>query len=156
MKKHQVSERIRMSEAPPAKAQKKPFKKQMYRGHELDKLLDMSREQIVQMMKSRQRRRFRHGFSSKYDRLVKKVRIAKRDSVPGEKPKSVRTHLRNAVITPEMCGGVVDVYAGKHWNPVEVKADMIGHYLAEFSMTYKPIRHGKVGVGATRSSKFTP
>jgi hypothetical protein len=22
-------------------------------------------------------------------------------------------------------------------------------------MTYKPIRHGKVGVGATRSSKFT-
>lgn len=55
-----------------------------------------------------------------------------------------------------MCGGVVDVYAGKHWNPVEVKADMIGHFLAEFSMTYKPIRHGKVGVGATRSSKFTP
>jgi small subunit ribosomal protein S15e len=54
-----------------------------------------------------------------------------------------------------MCGAVVDVYGGKYWNPVEVKADMIGHYLAEFSMTYKPIRHGKVGVGATRSSKFT-
>ena len=155
MKKHQVSESKRMSEAP-VKKEKKPFKKQMYRGHELDKLLDMSREQIVSLMGSRQRRRFRHGFSSKYDRLVKKVRIAKRDSVPGEKPKSVRTHLRNAVITPEMCGGVVDVYAGKHWNPVEVKADMIGHFLAEFSMTYKPIRHGKVGVGATRSSKFTP
>ena len=144
-----------MSEAP-VKREKKPFKKQMYRGHELDKLLELSREQVVQLMKARQQRRFRHGFSSKYDRLIKKLRIAKKESVPGEKPKSVRTHLRNAVIVPEMCGGVVDVYAGKHWNPVEVKADMIGHYLAEFSMTYKPISHGKVGVGATRSSKFTP
>merc|ERR1712224_561809 len=45
---------------------------------------------------------------------------------------------------PEMCNSIVDVYGGKHWNPVEVKADMIGHYLAEFSMTYKPVRHGKV------------
>ena len=54
-----------------------------------------------------------------------------------------------------MCGSVVDVYGGKYWNPVEVKAEMIGTYLAEYSMTYKPIRHGKVGVGATRSSKFT-
>ena len=143
-----------MSEAP-VKREKKPFKKQMYRGHELDKLLDMSREQIVSLMGSRQRRRFRHGFSSKYDRLVKKVRIAKRDSVPGEKPKGVKTHLRNCIIVPEMCGSVVDVYGGKYWNPVEVKADRIGHYLAEFSMTYKPIRHGKVGQGATRSSKFT-
>merc|ERR1711959_442193 len=101
-----------MSEAP-VKREKKPFKKQMYRGHERDKLLEMGREEIVSLMGSRQRRRFRHGFSSKYDRLVKKVRIAKRDSVPGEKPKSVRTHLRNAVITPEMCGGVVDVLRRK-------------------------------------------
>jgi small subunit ribosomal protein S15e len=54
-----------------------------------------------------------------------------------------------------MVGSVVDVYGGKYWNSVEVRADMIGHYLAEFSLTYKPIKHGKVGVGATRSSKFT-
>jgi len=54
-----------------------------------------------------------------------------------------------------MCGSVVDVYGGKYWNSVEVKSDMIGHYLGEFSLTYKPIKHGKVGVGATRSSKFT-
>jgi small subunit ribosomal protein S15e len=144
-----------MSEAP-VKREKKPFKKQMYRGHELDKLLDMNREAVVNLMKSRQQRRFRHGFASKYDRLIKKLRIAKKECVVGEKQRAVRTHLRNAIIVPEMCGGTVDVYGGKYWNPVEVKADMIGHYLAEFSMTYKPIRHGKVGVGATRSSKFTP
>ena len=134
---------------------KKPFKKQIYRDIELDKLLDMNMEQVVRLMGSRQQRRFKHGLSGKYDRLIKKLRIAKKNTVPGEKPKGVKTHLRNAIIVPEMCGSVVDVYGGKYWNSVEVKADMIGQYLAEFSMTYKPVKHGKVGVGATRSSKFT-
>ena len=115
----------------------------------------MNMEQIVSMMNARQRRRYRHGMSGKYERLLKKCRVQKKNMVPGEKPKSVRTHLRNAIITPEMCGSYIDVYGGKYWNTVEVKADMIGHFLAEYSMTYKPVRHGKVGVGATRSSKFT-
>ena len=134
---------------------KKPFRKQIYRGHELDKLLDMNMETIVNLMKSRQQRRFKHGITGKYERLIKKLRIAKKNSIPGEKPISVKTHLRNTIIVPEMCGSVVEVYGGKYWNAVEVKADMIGHFLAEYSMTYKPVRHGKVGVGATRSSKFT-
>ena len=30
---------------------------------------------------------------------------------------------------------------------------MIGYYLGEFSLTYKPIQHGKPGVGSTRGSK---
>ena len=115
----------------------------------------MNRAEVVALMKSRQQRRFRHGIHGKYERLIKKLREAKKNVEPGEKPKGVKTHLRNCIIVPEMCNSVVDVYGGKHWNPVEVKADMIGHYLAEFSMTYKPVRHGKVGVGATRSSKFT-
>jgi ribosomal protein S19 len=33
---------------------------------------------------------------------------------------------------------------------------MIGTYLAEYSMTYKPIKHGRPGIGATASSKFVP
>ena len=86
---------------------------------------------------------------------MKKLRKAKKETPYGEKPKPVRTHLRNCIVLPEMVGSIVDVYGGKYWNSVEVKADMIGHYLGEFSLTYKPIRHGKVGVGATRSSKFT-
>lgn len=39
---------------------------------------------------------------------------------------------------------------------VEVKPDMIGHYLAEFSISYKPVKHGKPGIGATHSSRFIP
>ena len=134
---------------------KVPFKKQIYRGIELDQLIEYNVAQLVQLFKSRQRRRFRHGIQGKYDRLIKKLGHAKKICPYGEKPKPVKTHLRNCIVVPEMCGSVVEVYGGKYWNNVEVKADMIGHYLAELSMTYKPIRHGKVGVGATRSSKFT-
>merc|ERR1711907_576775 len=107
---HQVSTQIKnMSEAQP---KKKPFKKQIYRGHELDKLLEMSPDEIVALMNSRQRRRFRHGLQGKYERLIKKLRIAKKNVQPGEKPKGVKTHLRNC-ITPEMCNSIVDCYGGK-------------------------------------------
>jgi small subunit ribosomal protein S15e len=33
------------------------------------------------------------------------------------------------------------------------QAEMVGHYLAEFAMTYKPTRHGRPGVGG---NKFVP
>ena len=134
---------------------KKAFKKSTYRGIELEKLLELNTDQLVKLMRARQRRRYAHGIHQRYDRLLKKLKKIKKETPYGEKPKAVKTHLRNCIVVPEMVGSVVDVYGGKYWNSVEVKADMIGHYLAEFSLTYKPIKHGKVGVGATRSSKFT-
>ena len=145
------------SKAQPVDTQpkKKTFKKSTYRGIELEKLLEVNMDVLVKLMKSRQQRRFSHGIHHRYDRLLKKLRKSKKECPYGEKPKPVRTHLRNCIVLPEMVGSIVDVYGGKYWNSVEVKADMIGHYLGEFSLTYKPIKHGKVGVGATRSSKFT-
>ena len=114
----------------------------------------MSTPEMVNMLSARQRRRFRRGINSRYDRLIKKLTKAVKDTPYGEKPKAVKTHLRNCIIMPEMVGSICEVYSGKYWNAVEIKADMIGDYLGEYSMTYKPIRHGKVGVGATRGSKF--
>ena len=133
---------------------RKPFRKQIYRGIELDKLLEKSTEEMVSLLCSRQRRRFKHGMHLKYDKLKEKLIKSVKESRAGEKPKAVKTHLRNAIVMPEMVGSVVEVYSGKYWTPVEVRADMIGHYFAEFSMSYKPVRHGKVGKGATRGSKF--
>ena len=52
---------------------------------------------------------------------------------------------RNMIIVPEMIGSVVGVYSGKQYISVEIKPDMLGHYLAEFSFTYKPIHHGRAG-----------
>merc|ERR1711953_1017852 len=36
------------------------------------------------------------------------------------------------------------------------KPAMVNHYIGEFSMTYKPVRHGRPGIGATHSSRFIP
>ncbi len=36
------------------------------------------------------------------------------------------------------------------------QAEMIGHYLGEFSICYKPTLHGRPGLGATHSSRFIP
>ena len=34
---------------------------------------------------------------------------------------------------------------------------MTGMYLGEFSMTYKPVRHGRPGIGANaQASRFVP
>uniref|UniRef100_A0A7S3JP10 40S ribosomal protein S15 n=1 Tax=Euplotes harpa TaxID=151035 RepID=A0A7S3JP10_9SPIT len=134
---------------------KKSFKKSMYRGVELHDLLEMKLHNVVKLLRSRQRRRFSRGMQKKYDTLLKKLKKAKADAQQGERPKGVKTHLRNAIVLPEMVGSIVEVYRGNEFVPVEVKTEMIGHYLGEFSITYKPVTHGKLGVGATRSSKFT-
>ncbi|KAL5832941.1 hypothetical protein ACOSQ3_016615 [Xanthoceras sorbifolium] len=80
----------------------------------------------------------------------------KREAPAGEKPEPVRTHLRNMIIVREMIGSIIGVYNGKTFNQVEIKPEMIGHYLAEFSISYKPVKHGRPGIGATYSSRFIP
>lgn len=101
----------------------------------------------MELFRARQRRKFSRGIKRKPIALLKKLRKAKRETAYGDKPEAIKTHLRNMVIVPEMIGSVVGVYNGKQYINVEVKPDMIGHYLAEFSITYKPIRHGRAGGG---------
>ena len=74
----------------------------------------------------------------------------------GDKPKPIKTHLRDCIVLPQMVQGIINIHTGKTFNSIEVKPEMIGYYLGEFSMTYKRVTHGKPGVGATHSSKFTP
>jgi hypothetical protein len=38
------------------------------------------------------------------------------------------------------------------FNTVEIKPEMVGHYLGEFSCSYKPVRHGRPGVRLSLSS----
>ena len=135
---------------------KRTFRKFSYRGVDLDQLLDMSSEDLMGLFHSRARRRFQRGLKRKPLALIKKLRKAKKEATPGEKPAPVRTHLRNMIIVPEMIGSVVGVYNGKTFNQVEIKPEMVGHYLGEFSISYKPVKHGRPGIGATHSSRFIP
>uniref|UniRef100_A0AAA9SJS0 40S ribosomal protein S15 n=3 Tax=Bovidae TaxID=9895 RepID=A0AAA9SJS0_BOVIN len=121
---------------------KRTFRKFTYRGVDLDQLLDMSYEQLMQLYSARQRRRLNRGLRRKQHSLLKRLRKAKKDAPPMEKP--------------EMVGSMVGVYNGKTFNQVEIKPEMIGHYLGEFSITYKPVKHGRPGIGATHSSRFIP
>ncbi|OEL30861.1 40S ribosomal protein S15 [Dichanthelium oligosanthes] len=131
---------------------KRTFRKYSYRGVDLDALLDMSTDDLVQLFPARARRRFQRGLKRKPMALVKRLRKAKKEAPAGEKPEPVRTHLRNMIIVPEMIGSIIGVYNGKTFNQVEIRPEMIGHYLAEFSISYKPVKHGRPGIGATHSS----
>ncbi|SMR44923.1 unnamed protein product [Zymoseptoria tritici ST99CH_3D1] len=135
---------------------KRAFRKFSYRGIDLDELLDLSSEQLRDVVHARARRRFNRGLKRKPMGLIKKLRKAKQEAKPNEKPDLVKTHLRDMIIVPEMIGSVVGVYSGKEFNQVEIKPEMVGHYLAEFSISYKPVKHGRPGIGATHSSRFIP
>merc|ERR1711915_96063 len=135
---------------------KRTFRKYSFRGVDLDQLLDLNHEQLMELVYARARRRFSRGLKRRPLALIKRLRKAKKEAPALEKPECVKTHLRNMIIVPEMIGSVVGVYNGKTFNQVEIKPEMIGHYLGEFSITYKPVKHGRPGIGATHSSRFIP
>ena len=141
-----------MSDAP----KRRTFKKFTFRGIALEQLLDMNKNELVDLFCARPRRKFSRGLKRKAHALIKKLNKAKKEAPAGEKPEAVRTHLRNMIIVPEMIGSVVGVYNGKSFNQVEIKPEMIGHYLGEFSITYKPTAHGRPGIGSSTSSRFIP
>jgi len=123
---------------------------------DLEQLLDLPTDKLVDLFHARARRRFQRGLKRKPLALIKKLRKAKKEAPAGEKPEPVRTHLRNMIIVPEMIGSMIGVYNGKTFNQVEIKPEMTGMYLGEFSISYKPVRHGRPGIGATHSSRFIP
>ncbi|KAL7672581.1 hypothetical protein ACOME3_007465 [Neoechinorhynchus agilis] len=135
---------------------RRTFKRFSYRGVDLDKLLEMSQPELAQLFPARIRRRFGRSLGKDCDLLLRKLAKAKANTAPLEKPACVKTHLRNMVIVPEMVGNVIGIYNGKQFTQVEIKPEMIGHYLGEFSITYKPVKHGRAGIGATKSSRFIP
>merc|ERR1712071_482823 len=73
---------------------KRTFRKYSYRGVDLDKLLDMSNQDLMELFRARQRRKFSRGIKRKPITLLKKLRKAKRETAYGEKPEvCVRTPL---------------------------------------------------------------
>merc|ERR1711920_440694 len=135
---------------------KRTFRKFTYRGVDLDQLLDMNNEQLMELFPCRVRRKISRGLKRKPMALIKKLRKKKKECPVNEKPDLVKTHLRNMVVVPEMTGSIVGVSNGKTFTQVEIKPEMIGHYLGEFSISYKPVKHGRPGIGATHSSRFIP
>ena len=128
-----------------------------FRGKTLDDLKALEIGDFVQLLGSRRRRWFARDFGVKHVKLINKLKKA-RDSVQGQegvKPPVVKTHLREMVILPEFVDNIVGIYNGKEFLEVQIKPEMVGHVLADFSMPKKIVKHSKAGVGATRSSSAT-
>ncbi|MFP3282996.1 MAG: 30S ribosomal protein S19 [Nitrososphaeria archaeon] len=122
-----------------------------YRGYTLDQLMNMPLDQVIQLLPSRTRRSLNRGLSPAKRKLMEELR-----SGPGGNGKQVKTHLRDMVILPFMVGATISIYTGKEYVPVEVKPEMIGHFLGEYVQTCKRVMHGEPGIGATRSSLYVP
>ena len=88
---------------------------------DLDQLLDLTSDNLMELVHARARRRFSRGLKRKPLALIKKLRKAKKEALPMEKPDVVKTHLRNMIVVPEMIGSVIGVYNGKTFNQIEVK-----------------------------------
>jgi small subunit ribosomal protein S19 len=127
----------------------------IYRGLTLDQLQSMSMDEFIDLLPSRQRRSLHRGLQPEQRILLEKVRQAREEMRKGV-GSPVKTHVRNMIILPEMVGLTIAVHNGKDFVQVEIKPDMIGHYLGEFAVTNKPVRHGTPGIGASRSSMYVP
>lgn len=116
----------------------------MYRGKTLEELQKMSLNEFAQLVPSRQRRSLLRMSEAK-KKFIEKI-------LSSNKPK--RTHFRDLVIIPAMVGKKVAVYNGKEFVYIDIKPEMIGHFLGEYAPTRKPVKHSAAGIGATRSTKF--
>ncbi|MCH89516.1 40S ribosomal protein S15-like, partial [Trifolium medium] len=86
---------------------KRTFKKFTFKGVDMVALLDMATAEQVKLFNARARRRFQRGLTRMPLSLIKRLRKAKMEVPAGEKPKPVRTHLRNMIIVPEMIGSII-------------------------------------------------
>eukprot|EP00475_Leptophrys_vorax_P039577 TRINITY_DN716_c0_g1_i1.p1 TRINITY_DN716_c0_g1~~TRINITY_DN716_c0_g1_i1.p1 ORF type:complete len:153 (-),score=47.05 TRINITY_DN716_c0_g1_i1:63-521(-) len=133
---------------------RKSNKQFFYRGIEVQNLVGISKTELLDLLHSRARRKFTRGLKVGHLHLLKRLRKAKK-AAGDERPATVKTRLRDLVIVPEMVGSVVGVYNGKSYVTVEIKPDMVGHYVGEFSITYKPVRHTK-GAANAKDGRLLP
>ena len=119
----------------------------IFRGYSLEELQKMTLDELLPLLPSRVRRTLTRGMKEQQLKLVKAV-----ENSTGV----IKTHRRDFIILPQFVGRTIAIYNGKEFNEVEIKPEMIGHYLGEFALTRKSVRHTGPGVGATRSSKFMP
>ena len=126
-----------------------------YRGQSLVSLQGMSMDEFINLLPARQRRSLQRGLTPEQRVLLEKLRVAQEAQKKG-KETTVKTHVRDMIILPEMVGSKIHVHNGKEFVGIDIKAEMIGHYIGEFAITNKPVRHGTPGIGASRSSMYVP
>ena len=119
-----------------------------YRGRSVDDLKAMSMDEFINLLPSRMRRSLRRGLSNEQRIVLERLRQ--------DNGKPIKTHARDMVVLPEMIGKSVLIHSGQAFVEIRINEKMLGHYLGEFVITNKLVRHGKPGIGASRSSMYIP
>ena len=125
---------------------KKEFR---YRGLAVEELQKLSIDELLPLLPSRMRRTLERGLTKKQNKLLN-------DIEKSEQGDTLKTHCRDMMILPSFVGHRIDVHNGNEFQRVDIQPEMIGHYLGEFALTRKKVKHTGPGVGATRSSKYMP
>ena len=123
-----------------------------YRGYSLEQLQGMSFESFLGLLPSRQRRTLNRGISDEKKKLIEETRLAKDGKLKGP----IKTHARDMIILPSMVGLNLQVHSGKEFVSLDIKQEMVGHYIGEYVITNKKVVHGTPGIGASRSSLYVP
>jgi small subunit ribosomal protein S19 len=110
-------------------------------------------DDFIKLLPSKERRSLLRVPPDEQRKLREKIRKFRRDP---EKRGTIKTHIRETVILPEMVGLTIHVHNGKEFIPVEIIPEKLGHRLGEFAITNKKVAHGIPGIGASRSSMYVP
>ena len=86
----------------------------------------------------------------------RKLREEMKPAREGRLKGALKTHVRDMIILPDMIGLTINVHNGKEFSSVNIRPEMVGHYLGEYSRTNRRVQHGTPGVGASRSSLYVP
>ncbi len=127
-----------------------------FRGLNVDQLKNLSIEALLPLLNARQRRSLDKRVGKYMNDEKRKLRERIKNVREGNSNETIRTHVRDMIILPDMVGIPINIHNGKEFNPITIKPEMIGHYLGEYSITNKRVQHGAPGVGASRSSLYVP
>lgn len=114
-----------------------------YRGKTLEEMKELSLNEFMELLPSREKRSLKRGFTEQQKLLLKRIKANK---------KNIETHCKDMIILPEMIGITIRIHNGKEFTPVLIQDEMIGKFLGEFVTTRKKVAHSAPGIGATKSS----
>ena len=127
-----------------------------FRGLNVDQLKNLSIEALLPLLNARQRRSLDKRVGKYMNDEKRKLRERIKNVREGNSNETIRTHVRDMIILPDMVGITINIHNGKDFSPITIKPEMIGHYLGEYSITNKRVQHGAPGVGASRSRLYVP
>jgi len=127
-----------------------------FRGYTLEELQEMSLDEVIELLPSRQRRSLKRGFLPTQEKVLEKIEKVKNTKNDSGKPIVIKTHCRDMIVLPNMVGLTFGIYNGQDFVEVTMQPEMIGCYFGEFAVTRGRVQHGDPGMGATRSSMFVP